>query len=294
MPRFSRSVLLTAGLAGLLACFSGGGLLLLTQPYWADPVLGILPNWLEQHFTYDPRVDRMAREITVRILAEEGSGSGVILHRRLDKQGFRYTVLTSDHVLALSAQGSYRILTSDGHVHQGQRLTSPFFAGLDLSLVQFNSLSRYRTGTLAEPPSPGEVVYAAGFPNWSFVGAEAIKDTRSLGFKAFRLTSGRMVKVLSVPLLEGYQLGYTNDVAQGMSGGPVLTSRGEVIAINGRLKYPPQGIEAFRLENGSWPSPQEFQAMEALSWGIPSSLILPLMNQIRNSGSADYQSQSIK
>lgn len=290
----SRSFLLTAGLAGLLSCLSGGGLLLLTQPYWADPVLGILPDGLAQHFTYDDRVDQIAREITVRVLAAEGSGSGVILQRSINKQGFRYVVLTCNHVVDLSPQGIYRILTSDGYSHDGQRLTSSFFQGLDLALVQFTSPNKYRVGVLADPPPVGEVIYAAGFPNWSFIGTEAVKNTDKLGFKAFSFTSGRIVKLLPVSLPEGYQLGYTNDVKQGMSGGPVLTLKGEVIGINGRLKYPPQGIDVFVLTDGSRPSLEEFQEMEALSWGIPSSLILPLVNQIQRSGNTDLSSESLQ
>lgn len=49
--------------------------------------------------------------------------------------------------------------------------------------------------------------------------------------------------VLKKSLQEGYQLGYTNEIEQGMSGGPVLDQSGRLIAINGRLKYPLTNIQ---------------------------------------------------
>ena len=69
----------------------------------------------------------------------------------------------------------------------------------------------------------------------------------------------------------GYEIGYTNDVFQGMSGGPVLNQKGELIAINGKLKYPFQGIRAFIFADGTMPSEQLFKQMEALNWAIPIS-----------------------
>lgn len=66
-------------------------------------------------------------------------------------------------------------------------------------------------------------------------------------------------------------MGYTNDIEQGMSGGPVLDQYGRLIGINGRLKYPPQGIIAFMFADGTVPSKKLFQQMEALSWAVPSA-----------------------
>ena len=70
---------------------------------------------------------------------------------------------------------------------------------------------------------------------------------------------------------EGYGLGYTNEIEQGMSGGPVLNESGQVVGINGRLKYPLQGIDGFTFADGTKPSIKLFKQMEALSWAIPIS-----------------------
>jgi len=67
----------------------------------------------------------------------------------------------------------------------------------------------------------------------------------------------------------GYQLGYTNDVSGGMSGGPVLNAQGQLIGLNGMLSYPFLGIRAFVFEDGSLPSQEEFLQMERLSWAVP-------------------------
>ncbi len=73
----------------------------------------------------------------------------------------------------------------------------------------------------------------------------------------------------TVSLHRGYQLGYTNDVETGMSGGPVVNQYGELIGINGRLKYPWQGIKVFAFADGTIPDTTQFLQMEALSWAIP-------------------------
>lgn len=85
-------------------------------------------------------------------------------------------------------------------------------------------------------------------------------------------------------LPRGYRLGYTSPVEQGMSGGPILTLQGQVVGLNGRLMFPPQGIEVFTFADGSHPSFSLYNQMQALSWGIPvtelSSLSSPLLQSI--------------
>ena len=82
---------------------------------------------------------------------------------------------------------------------------------------------------------------------------------------------GEVSLLLERSLSEGYGLGYTNEVEQGMSGGPVLNESGQLVGINGRLKYPLQGIDVFTFVDGTKPSIELFKQMEALSWAIPIS-----------------------
>lgn len=211
-------------------------------------------------------VSEIAKRVTVRVLANNGAGSGVIINR----QGQTYTVLTCDHVLAERDDNNYTILTSDGRTYPARRLPSPQFGDKDLALVQFISEQSYQVVAMGNSNvSIGEDVYAAGFPNWHWVNPKAIEDTRNWGTRAFRLTKGNVGMIADRSLPRGYQLGYTNEIENGMSGGPVLDSNGRLIGINGRLKFPPQGIGVYRFADGTMPSPALFQRMEALSWAIP-------------------------
>lgn len=82
-------------------------------------------------------------------------------------------------------------------------------------------------------------------------------------------------------LESGYQLGYTNDIAEGMSGGPVLDISGKLVGINGKSKYPLGGIDVFKLADGSVPSQAVFRQMEALSWAIPIDTFQQLVSHLK-------------
>jgi len=204
-------------------------------------------------------VSEIASLVTVRILSDSGSGSGVTIGRK----GENYRVLTNNHVVAGNTQ-NYTVLTADGQTHIAKRLSSSQFSRLDLALVEFTSAVSYRVVEIGNSHklAVGNVVFGAGFPNWHWIDAKAIENTRNWGLKAFRLLPEKS-------FLEGYQLGYTNDITEGMSGGPVLDGRGRLVGVNGRLKYPLAGIEVFTFVDGSVPSEGVFREMEALSWGIP-------------------------
>ncbi|GAA6619784.1 serine protease [Scytonema sp. NUACC26] len=212
-------------------------------------------------------VAEIAEQVTVRVLTEPGSGSGVIVER----QGQTYTVLTCLHVVANSQDDRYSVLTFDGLTHRARRKSVHSIKNADLALVQFESQKPYRVGILGDSNvlSVGEPVYASGFPNYYFPSKNVVEDTRTWGTRAFRLTKGKVSLLSNRSLSGGYRLGYTNEVEQGMSGGPVLNKRGQIIGINGRLKYPLQGIDVFTFTDGTKPSVKLFQEMEALSWGIP-------------------------
>lgn len=212
-------------------------------------------------------VSEVARQVTVRIFSNSSAGSGVIISR----QGQVYTVLTCDHVLNEKDSNSYTILTSDGQTYPAKKLAYSQFGDKDLAVVQFISPQSYQVAEMGNSDSlgMGEVVYAAGFPNWYLINPKAIESTRDWGMRAFRLTRGNVEMISDRSLPRGYQLGYTNEIENGMSGGPVLDKNGRLIGINGRLKFPPQGIAVYRFADGTMPSAAAFQRMESLSWAIP-------------------------
>ncbi len=213
------------------------------------------------------QVSEIANLVTVRILSDSVSGSGVIIQH----QGQTYTVLTNNHVVADNQDKTYQVLTADGRTHIAKWLRSSQFGKVDLALVQFTTSQSYRVAEIGNSNklSVGDGVYAAGFPNWHWINSESIEKTRNWGLKAFKLTTGKVGMLPDQSLESGYQLGYTNDIAEGMSGGPVLDISGKLVGINGKSKYPLGGIDVFKLADGSVPSQAVFRQMEALSWAIP-------------------------
>lgn len=211
-----------------------------------------------------------AQQVSIRILGAENAGSGVLIGR----QGQHYMAVTNAHVLEGSPDQHFTILTSDGRSYPAVRL-SGYRRDQDLALVQFQSDRSYPTAQFRDLHNlqVGEVVYAAGFPNWLAIGPTHLQSTEDQGTRAFRLTVGQVGMLLSQPFKQGYQLGYTNDVEPGMSGGALLDRDGRLVGINGVLKSPPQGIAAFALADGTLPPEALFQAMNSLSWAIPGLAI---------------------
>jgi serine protease Do len=209
---------------------------------------------------------KIASQITVRILTNPGTGSGAIVARH----GKEYTVLTNKHVVSNTWDGRYTVLTVDGLTHQAKLLASKKFADLDLAFVQFTSSQSYLVAKTSKfkTPAIGQYVYAAGFPNWHWVNSDTPQSTREWGLQAFKVTSGTVEILLNRPLLLGYQLGYTNDVKNGMSGGPVIDRNGYLIGINGRLKHPFKRRDAYVFTDGSVPSQDRLVQMRSLSWAI--------------------------
>ncbi|NEP08740.1 MAG: trypsin-like serine protease [Symploca sp. SIO2C1] len=226
--------------------------------------------------TIEESVQKIARQITVRIFTNLGAGSGIIIKR----QGQTYTVLTNAHVADGSFDEQYTILTGDGRSHPAHRKDLSNFGGIDLALVEFESENSYEVAVLRNSKiTIGEQVYAAGFPNYIYHSKGSL-ETFEWGLRAFQITTGNLEMLMSEPSLsEGYKMGYTNDVEVGMSGGPVLDSKGQVIGLNGRGKYPIQGIEIFALTDGTYPSPELFQKMNLLSWAIPISIFKQITNE---------------
>ncbi len=211
------------------------------------------------------QIEEIARAITVRILLNNSAGSGVIINR----QGQVYTVITNKHVL-LDDSDKYKILTSDGKVHNAHTVESEKFKDLDLALIQFTSSQSYQvaeSGDL-EQLSVGDTVYATGFSNWQLSDKNKLENTNEKGLEVFQFTTGKVAMLPEKMLLEGYQIGYTNDVVAGMSGGAVLNNSGKLVGINGRLQNPLAEINSFKFTDETVPSSINFQKMKLLNWGI--------------------------
>lgn len=202
-----------------------------------------------------------SRAITVKIIAGESWGSGIIVQRK----GQVYTVLTNAHVLRMGS--NYQIQTPDGKIYRGQPIKAISFNDDDLGILGFKSSKNYAIATIAKSPLVvGDETFAAGFPhetkNWSF-------------------TTGKVEYILAKSFQGGYQVGYSNDIFKGMSGGPVLNRRGELVAINGRHKFPLWG-NPFIFPDGSTPVSQIRAKFEESSWAVPVQTFLQRAPKLTN------------
>ena len=212
-------------------------------------------------------LERYARTITVRVRVDGDWGSGVIIQ----KKDNLYTVLTNNHVVRFGRK--YQIETFDRLVYDGVIYRVIAFRGknklegTDLALVQFRSPKViYPVAALGEALTlkTGEDVFAAGFPS------ENRGDN-----DGFRFRAGLVGLKPDRPMLDGYQFGYTSDVEGGMSGGPVLNSLGQVVAVNG-LRSQPLVDDAYVFQNGVKPCTPMVDLMRDFAFGIPMETFMAL------------------
>lgn len=233
----------------------------------------VLPNQRSSQLSVEQLRD-LAQSITVKVTSGSNWGSGILMRQ----QGQVYTVLTNKHVL--SAGEPYRVKTSDGQVYSADLSGSISFRGNDLAVLEFRSIhTTYPIASLGSASSlnVGDEVFAAGFPfgrDWS----------RSMGLV---LTTGQVSLLLNRALVGGYQVGYTNEIRKGMSGGPILNRQGELVGINGMHKYPLWG-DPYIYKDGSKPDLLLRRRMVHFSWGIPIKTFTRLAPQFSSTSDSSF------
>lgn len=200
-------------------------------------------------------IQQKAREITISLvqILSDGkrakAGSGVIIAREDNE----YDVLTVAHNLRMEepeinveyfVKKQLKINTHDRKLYniiEYSRLKLPPLGDLDLAIIRFRSEEDYQTATFLDSqgnpitkgrltPRQNDLIYVSGFPQSS---------------DGFRIDSGRFVQ-FDKPwsqgangfYLGGYSVIYRGNVEEGMeegmSGGAILNSNGDVIGIHGR------------------------------------------------------------
>ena len=171
-----------------------------------------------------PNPSYIAKTIAVRIDGAN-TGSGVIIEHQAD----RYTVLSNWHVVSsdgkIASSQPLTIHTADGQKHPVSAKKIARVGKLDLATLEFQSKRRYPTASIGNSDglSEGESLYVSGWAD----------PSPQFSTRTYQLLVGNLSGRIDKPQ-DGYALVYAINALPGMSGGPVLDSRGNLIGINGR------------------------------------------------------------
>jgi tetratricopeptide (TPR) repeat protein/V8-like Glu-specific endopeptidase len=202
-------------------------------------------------------VGKIAKAITVLVDNKNGSGTGVIIQR----EGNTYIVLTARHVV--ETQAKYEIVTPDGQRYPLDYKTVKKLPEVDLAIVQFTSKQTYTVAQIgnSNAATEGTTAYVAGFP----------QATAAISSTIYNFVTGRITANASKPLRDGYALVYSNVTLPGMSGGPVLNEKGELVGIHGRADE--ADIETSKINSTI------AYVKSGFNLGIPINTFLRLSNQ---------------
>jgi S1-C subfamily serine protease len=171
-----------------------------------------------------PNPSHIAKIITVRIDGAN-TGSGVVIGHQAD----RYVVLSNWHVVSsggkLISPKSLTIQTADGKKHPISTKKIARVGKLDLAILEFQSRYRYQTASIGNSDRlhEGDLLYISG---WADPSPQFLTRT-------YQLLIGNLSGRIEQPQA-GYALVYTVNAMPGMSGGPILDHRGNLVGINGR------------------------------------------------------------
>jgi tetratricopeptide (TPR) repeat protein/S1-C subfamily serine protease len=215
--------------------------------------------------TPEETLEQIAQRATVRIVTGQNKGSGTIISKRDNT----YLILTNSHVVK-GAQ-SIQVQTFDTQTYSAKVVPNAFAKEQDLALLEITSSKSYSVPEIASfSPQLESETLSAGY------GASSGK---------FQTSEGKVQQLPTQALKEGYQLGYSGEVVQGMSGGPVFDAADyKLIGINGRTAFPV--VASYVYEDGSKPSAAEVQQMRQVNWSIP---IRSVLAQVQPNILTDYK-----
>jgi serine protease Do len=268
----------TSQVAKMIFCFICTGMFLSGD---CDRLQVTIPSASPQRLA--TKITQVASDISVRILNQDFLGSGFIVQHNNQE----YFVITNQHVLR-AGEPPYTIETFDGSTYQAEVITPINSSGdrYDLAILKFKADTDYKTAKIGSSSSlkVGESVFAAGFPSPESISprtAAIWAQSNIFSPRKLSLKPGKIAIILDRALTEGYQIGYTNDVKKGMSGGPLLNSQGEVIGINGKHAYPLWEVPEI-YQDGSELCPALQKLVTRSSLAIPIEKTRELSQQLKS------------
>jgi tetratricopeptide (TPR) repeat protein/S1-C subfamily serine protease len=206
---------------------------------------------------------QIAAKVTVRIQVGQSGGSGVFIGKKANT----YLILTNAHVVR--EQSDIRIKTPDGQTHKATRVKNTQVGNFDLALLEFNSPRAYQLaefnnfGNKSAALNEGREIFAAGFPYDS---------------NALRVVEGEVTQLPQEAFVNGTQIGYVTkgDIKQGMSGGPIFDSFGNLVGINSTLARPV--IDSYTYTNGTKAPKDKIAEYRQANWSVPIYNLLTRLN----------------
>jgi tetratricopeptide (TPR) repeat protein/S1-C subfamily serine protease len=222
------------------------------------------PNQAEQtEALTTTTAQQIAAKITVRIQVGQSGGSGVIIGKKANT----YLVLTNAHVVR--EQAGLTIKTPDGQTYKATKVKNTQVGNFDVALLEFSSSRAYQLagfknfGNKQAALNQDREVFAAGFPYDS---------------NALRVVEGEVAQLPQEPFVNGTQIGYVTkgDIKQGMSGGPIFDSFGNLIGINSTLARPV--IDSYTYADGTKAPKDKIAEYRQANWSVPIYNLLTRLN----------------
>jgi S1-C subfamily serine protease len=243
-----------------------------------------LPKILTQSFavseagtTTTKKIEQGLRSISIQVLAHgESIGSGVLVNTsKQPKTSYKvYTIITNAHVIQ-AASAPFQIQTPDGQIYAAALIAPPTGKNRDLSVLRFQSRDQvYSAAKLASAkPKIGDRVWASGFPLVSKTTAgDRSKAKPTNKIQPPTIVTGRITQILPIAIRGGYSIGTDQTIAKGMSGGPLINERGELVGING-VHANPLWTTPDVLEDNSTVNSQLQDKIDNSSWAIPIEFV---------------------
>ena len=159
---------------------------------------------------------------------------------------------------------AFSIKTHDGTIHNARPVANGIETNEDLALLEFASNNSYQTATINSAATPGvnQPILAAGY---------------SGDAEKFLTEEGKIKQVSDKIFKDGYSIGYSSNIVQGMSGGAILNIEGELIGINAKSASPIVDT-GYVYQDNTHPNAEEIKQLRQLNWGLSIDRLLKQIN----------------